>query len=177
MIVAVGSKNPIKVRAVEEAFKIYFPKIKVIDSESDSLVSSMPFGDDEAIAGAMNRARNAIKEHNADFGVGLEGAYRKVSKYGYFESPWFVIIDRKGNIGLSGGGGFLLPTIVVKKLKEGMELGDIMDEITGITNSKQKQGAIGFFTNGVIDRRKYYKNYIIMALSRFLHKDLYDKLT
>lgn len=171
MLIAVGSTNPVKIEAVKEAFSIYFKNIKAIGIETDSKVSAMPYGDREAISGAINRAKGALKTGEADFGVGLEGAYRRVGKYGYFESPWFAIINKKGIVSLSGGGGFLIPENIVKEIKKGKELGEIMDKITGVANSKQKMGAIGFFTRGVIDRKHYYRDYIIMALIKFINKN------
>lgn len=173
MLVAVGSKNPAKISAVRSAFLKFFKKVEVVSLDVESGVSKQPFGDEEAIVGAINRAKEAMKKSNADFGVGLEGAYRKVGKFGYFESPWFAVVDKNGKIGLAGGGGFCLPLRVVKELKKGEEMGDVMDKITGVSNSKQKMGAVGYLTNGVIDRKKYYEDYVIMAMARFLHKELY----
>jgi len=173
MIVAVGSKNPVKIEAVKEAFEIYFPKVKILCFELDSGVSSMPYGDKEIIKGAINRAKKARDLGKADYGVGIEGGYKKVHKQGYFESPWFAIMDKKGNVGLSGGGGFMLPDLIIDELKKGKELGEVMDKVSGISNSKQKDGAIGFFTKGIINRKLYYKNYIIMALIKFINKETY----
>lgn len=169
MFVVVGSTNPVKIEAVKEAFITYFKDVKVIGIKTDSKVSAMPFGDKEAIRGALNRAKQALKNTQADFGVGLEGAYRKVSKYGYFESPWFAIIDKRGILSLAGGGGFPLPKNIVDQLLIGRELGDVIDEVSGVSNSKHKMGAIGYFTKGAIDRKLYYKNYIIMALTKFIN--------
>lgn len=169
MLIAVGSKNPVKIEAVKEAFNIYFKDVKVLGVEVKSGVSIMPFGDTEAIKGAINRAKKSLRLGHADYGVGLEGAYRKVGKHGYFESPWFAIVDKKGTISLSGGGGFPLPKIITDQLLKGKELGEVMDKLTGVANTKQKMGAIGYFTHGAINRKQYYKNYIIMALIKFIN--------
>src|SRR5207249_9006643 len=69
--VNVGSTNPVKVRAVANVFRGLFPKrrpqVKPVDVTSK--VSEQPF-EVEAIEGAINRAREALKE--ADYGVGIE---------------------------------------------------------------------------------------------------------
>lgn len=172
--IAVGSKNPVKINAVKEAFRKYFKKIIVTAVEAKSRVSNQPKSEEEAIKGAINRARFAIKSVQADFGVGIEGSVRKVQNYGEIEAPWFVIIDKEGLMGMAGGGGFLIPKKVSLEIRKGKELGQIIDELAKTSNSKQKMGAIGFFTKGVIDRKEYYKNYVIMALVKFINKKLFD---
>ena len=42
MKIVVGSTNPVKVGAVEEAFKKYFPDCSVIGQEASSEVSEQP---------------------------------------------------------------------------------------------------------------------------------------
>ena len=56
-----------------------------------------------------------------------------------------------------------------------VELGYVMDRITNTENTKLKSGAIGFFTNGVMDRKELYIQGLIVAMAPFLHKDLYFK--
>ena len=40
-------------------------------------------------------------------------------------------------------------------------------------NTKQKGGAIGFLTNGVMDRKDLYVQGLIVALVPFIKKELY----
>jgi inosine/xanthosine triphosphatase len=68
-----------------------------------------------------------------------------------------------------------LPDSVVEKLELGIELGDVMDEIQNEQNTKQKHGAIGFFTNGVMTRKELYIEGLKVAIVPFLHKQMFFK--
>jgi len=83
------------------------------------------------------------------------------------------IIDSENNIGFGNSPQFELPEFVVNKLLTGMELGYVMDEILKEHNTKQKQGAIGFFTNGVMDRKELYVEGLKIAMVPFLHKEIF----
>jgi len=48
-----------------------------------------------------------------------------------------------------------------------------MDELTGENNTKQKDGAIGYLTKGVVKRAELYVPAVLMALVPFLNKDLF----
>jgi non-canonical (house-cleaning) NTP pyrophosphatase len=45
--------------------------------------------------------------------------------------------------------------------------------VTGEKNTKQNQGAVGFFTRGVMSRKGYYVAGLTVALIPFLNADLY----
>ena len=75
MKVAIGSKNPVKIEAVKEAFGKVWPDqdFEFIGIEVPSGVPDQPMSDEESIKGATTRANNALDRLNADFGIGLEG--------------------------------------------------------------------------------------------------------
>ena len=54
-----------------------------------------------------------------------------------------------------------------------MELGDANDKFFSSVNSKQGIGAIGYLTDGLIDRENYYLQAAIIALSELKHQDWY----
>ena len=62
MKILVGSKNPVKIEAVEETFLKYFKKVEVIGIEVDSNVPNQPINE-ETFEGAENRAL-ALKRIN-----------------------------------------------------------------------------------------------------------------
>ncbi|MCL5676274.1 MAG: inosine/xanthosine triphosphatase, partial [Patescibacteria group bacterium] len=81
---------------------------------------------------------------------------------------------KNGRAGLGCAGALEIPKSLVNKiLNEDKELGEVMDEKTGIANSKQKMGAIGILTNGLIDRQKAYEVMVIYALARFIKPEFY----
>ena len=171
---AVGSKNPIKIKAVENVFKKVFGDVEVQHIEVDSGVSHTPSSWEEIAQGAINRAKTALQEISADYGVGLEGGYEK-TKFGVFVTGAVAIVDKNGKFGISKGNGILLPKKVVEKLEQGQELGNIMDELQGVKNTKQMWGAVGFFTKNYSNRQESFEFAVLYALARFLRKELYEE--
>jgi inosine/xanthosine triphosphatase len=178
MKVLVGSTNPVKVLSVEIAFANYFENLEVMGIEVNSDVHTQPVNDDTYI-GAQNRAMKlkTINEQQnlcSDFFVGIEGGIAQ--QFGkWFAFGCMCIVDKEGRVGFGTSPHFELPEIVVEKLLKGIELGDVMDEIQNEQNTKQKHGAIGFFTNGVMNRKELYVEGLKVAIIPFLHKDLFFK--
>lgn len=176
MKILVGSKNPVKINSVEEAFKSFFDKIEVAGIEVASGVSNQPIGD-ETFVGAKNRVLALIKEDEtnnfgADFFVGIEGGIVKLFDR-WFAFGCMCVADKYENVGYGMSPQFELPKAVVEKLLKGIELGEVMDEIQNQENTKQKHGAIGYFTNGVMNRKELYIEGLKVAIVPFLHKKMY----
>lgn len=176
MKILVGSKNPVKIESVKEAFSKYFDDVEAEGIEVNSGVSVQPVND-ETYIGAQNRAFNLYelnKENNlgADFFVGIEGGIAKQYNR-WFAFGCMCIIDKEKNSGFGNSPHFELPEGIVKKLLGGIELGDVMDKIMNEQNTKQRGGAIGFFTNGVMSRKELYIEGLKVALIPFLHKKMF----
>lgn len=176
MKVLAGSLNPVKIQSAEEAFSKFFEEIEVEGMDVNSGVPDQPL-DENTFIGAENRAEelykiNRSKKLEADYFVGIEGGigqtYHKWLAYG-----GICIMDSKKRKAFGTSPQFELPQNIVEQLVEGKELGDVIDELTKIENSKHKFGAIGYFTNGVMDRKELYVNGIIAALVPFLNEGLY----
>lgn len=178
MKILVGSQNPVKINAVKEAFEKHFGQTEVIGIKVPSNVPDQPIND-ETFIGAENRARNLFKiniEQNlkADYFVGVEGGI--INQHNrWFAFGGMCVINKEEEIAFGSSPHFELPDIVVDKLLQRMELGHVMDEIMKTENSKCKSGAIGFFTNGVMDRKELYISGLLVAVVPFLHKNLYSK--
>ena len=175
MNVAVGSTNPVKIRAVRKAFKKVFPNEKIIIQGIDvsSGVSSQPMNDEESILGATNRAKRALKNSSADYGVGIEGGLNKTGKF-WFDCGWIVVIDKTNKRGIGSSMKMHTPQKMILMIKNNkMELGEVDDLVFKRMNSKQKKGHFGLMTNGAITRSHAYRDGVICALARFLHKNLY----
>ena len=176
MKILVGSLNPVKIKAVETVFGLYFKDISVLGVHVTSDVPAQPKGD-ETFDGAKNRAEklrlyNTKNKLGAEYFVGIEGGISEV--YGH----WFAfgamcILASKGDFSFGMSPHFELPEEIVKELLGGIELGDVMDRILQSKNTKRKNGAIGFFTNGKMNRRELYEYGLLMAMVPFLHTDLY----
>ena len=178
MKVLVGSKNPVKINAVKEAFERHFGKAEVIGINVPSNVPDQPINE-ETFTGAENRAKNLYKINdeqnlNADYFVGVEGGI--VNEHNrWFAFGGMCVINKEGKTAFGSSPHFELPKTVVDKLLDRVELGDVMDKIMKTENSKYKSGAIGFFTNGIMDRKELYVAGLLVAVVPFLHENLYSK--
>lgn len=171
--VAVGSQNPVKIEAAKRAFKKVFGNCEVFGTLVSSGVPDMPMSFEEAVRGAKNRAKRALGKLGTDFGVGFEGGLEQTSM-GTFLCGFVAVVDKKGRWGFGKGSGLFLPKSVVEKVKEGKELGDVMDKIGGVKNTKQHEGATGFFTRGLIPRTQSFEHTLIYALSRFMREEIFE---
>lgn len=173
--VVVGSKNPIKIQAVSEAFGNYFTDAEVLGIDVSSGVPDQPF-DDETFIGSENRARALYEQMNAsgeyDYFAGIEGGIVKVFN-SWFALGCICLMNREGKKSFGTSALFQLPDEWIERLRGGMELGHLIDEVTGDKNSKQKNGAIGYLTQNVLTRKDIYIEGVITALIPFLNKDIY----
>lgn len=172
--VAVGSTNPVKIEAVKIGFSKVWPNLTwaVSGLAVDSQISHQPMSDLESIRGARNRATAALANSTAAYGVGLEGGVQQIDDY-WFDCGWIVIKDRQGLEGIGSTARIITPQKMIDKLHEGLELGQVVDHFFGTTNAKQGQGHFGLMTNNAITRTRGYADGVIMALSRFLHPELF----
>src|SRR5688572_30530815 len=106
--VAVGSGNPVKLAAVMEVLEGVWPGARVEAQPVPSGVADQPFGDDETIRGARERAMAARRALDADVGIGLEGGVVESSS-GMRTCAWCVIVHRDGREGTGGSLAMPLP--------------------------------------------------------------------
>ncbi|RKD21141.1 hypothetical protein BEP19_15200 [Ammoniphilus oxalaticus] len=165
--VAVGSKNPAKLRAVEAAFRRMGIAAEVVGVTVPSGVSSQPFSDNETLTGAINRAKAAIS-NGYDFAIGLEGGVVETPPYGLFLCNWGAIIDQIGEIGVSGGHRLQLPEEIAKELRKGHELGTVIDRWANGANIHKNEGTIGILTRNQIRREQVFEDVVICAYAKFI---------
>lgn len=172
MKVAVGSKNPVKIASVKEAFEAVWPEeaweFEGVDIASG--VADQPMSDEESIRGARTRAAGALEATGADFGVGLEGGLQ-LSGGKWFDCGWIVVVDADGLEGIGSTVKMVVPEKIMELIRDGKELGHACDEVFGLTNSKQGQGHFGLMTNNVITRTSGYAQGVVSALAAFIHRE------
>jgi inosine/xanthosine triphosphatase len=171
--VFVGSGNPVKVRAVQDVLRaLSFPaRVRGLKVKTD--VSDQPF-DEEALQGAMNRAKSAIQ--GGDFGVGIEAGLMWSSALSdYFDVQYCAIIDRGGRITVGHGPGFTYPPRVLEKVKAGSTVGEAMERLTGIRRIGSREGAIGYLTEGRLDRKRLTESAVLMAMVPRIRREFYSK--
>lgn len=172
MKVAVGSLNPVKVTAVQMTFSRVWPEVEVVAVDVPTGVSDMPMSDEETITGARNRAHAARSQADADFGVGLEGGVHP-SADGLLLQGWVVVVDRNGREGIGGAARLPLPQHIARRIYAGEELGPIMDDVLNDHNIKQKGGAVGALTAGLVNRDETFAVAVGYALAPFVSAQLY----
>ncbi|WP_458207198.1 inosine/xanthosine triphosphatase [Haladaptatus sp. NG-SE-30] len=165
MRVGVGSRNPVKVAAVEAVLDGHIDaRVEPVTVESG--VAEQPFGERETVAGAENRARKAASDR--DLGVGLEGGVSDVpGTDGLYLIMWAAVTDGE-TVGRGSGPRLCLPESVARRIRDGEELGPVMDDVLGESDVAKKQGAAGALTDGIIDRQEALEHAVAGALAPFV---------
>jgi inosine/xanthosine triphosphatase len=194
-IVIVASTNPVKIDATRLGFEAMFAggmyHFQGVDVASG--VSRQPMTDAETLTGARTRAENArTARPDADFWAGIEGGVedrrmkdvpmgtvgtppsegRRMMDEGMHAFAWVVILGKELS-GEARTGTFQLPPEITRLVRQGVELGHADDIVFQRSNSKQKDGAIGILTDGLIDRTAYYEHAVMLALVPFKKRELY----
>lgn len=176
LIVSVGSKNPVKIQAVESAFESFWPELdlKVVGHDVASGVSNQPMSDEESRKGATNRAKAALAaEEQAAYGVGLEGGLQDIDGR-WTDTQWVVIVNRAGKTGVGQSVRVQVPDKMMKLIHDGMELGDVIDQVFQQTNMKQAGGYMNEVTRGLINRQQQGFGAVVTALAPFAYPDLFE---
>ncbi len=172
----VGSKNPVKINAVQLAFEAVFSaqEFEVEGISVPSGVAEQPMSDSETLQGARNRATAAKQAvEDAHFWVGIEGGVAPCEVDELESFAWVFIIGPEGKAGKARTSSFFLPPPVVKLINEGMELGHANDKIFSKVNSKQHNGASGLLSNDAVTRTMLYYQPVALALAPFVLPELY----
>lgn len=167
MLIAVGSKNPSKIKAVKIVVRKIFPKAQVIALDVESRVSPQPKSDAESIRGAVNRAKAALKKSRADFAIGMEGGMHKIGK-DWFESGWIAVVDKKGRVGLGSSARWQVSQKISTQLLKGKELAEVINDLTNRGDVHIKEGIMGLITNGHLPRHISYSHGIFFAFAPFI---------
>ena len=177
MKINVGSKNEQKVEAVREALQEYkdFENTEVFSLDVDSKVSNQPKTLEEIITGAMNRARNSFT--NCDYSIGLESGIFPVphTKSGYMDICMCAIYDGERYY-LGSSPAFEHPKGVIDLVfSKNYEIDEAAKEF-GITDNPRvgrSEGVIGILTKGILNRKGFSKQAVIMALIHLINKSYY----
>jgi len=166
--VAVASTNPVKIESARRGIAALYGATEASGVDVASGVSAQPWGNEETLRGAQNRARAARMQHpEADFAIGIEGGVEAMGD-DLLAMAWVVIIDREGKTGKARSGSFVLPRKIAALIREeGLELGDADDRVFGQSDSKRKNGSVGLLTGDVITRADFYTPAVTLALIPF----------
>lgn len=147
MNIVIGSENPTKIKSVQDVFEGH----EIISRDAKSMISPQPYSDEETRMGAVNRAKECAESASNVIGIGLEGGVMKLANDLYL-CNWGALATEDEKIFTASGARIVLPVEIAKQLKSGIELGDVMDDFTHRSGIRNKEGAIGIFTNDLISR-------------------------
>jgi inosine/xanthosine triphosphatase len=168
MNIRVGSKNPVKVSAVDETIRGYefLAEAAVEAADAASEVGEQPQSLEETIRGAMNRARNAYQ--NCDYSFGIEDGLMEAphASGNFFNVCACVIHDGKDfHLGLSSA--HPIPKEIMRLITErGYDMSQAFYE-TGLTQNQKlgsAEGAVAILTRGRLTRKDCVKQAVMMAL-------------
>jgi inosine/xanthosine triphosphatase len=166
MHVAIGSENPVKVTAVERVL----PDAELTAVAVDSGVPEQPWGREETVRGAHNRADAALSATDADFGVGIEGGVaERDTPGGLWLVMWAAVTDGR-DTHFGAGPSIRLPDPVADKLRDGGELGPVLDEELGREELGKQEGAVGVYTAGRVGRTDALADAVAGAFGPFLRQ-------
>ena len=167
MKINIGSANKIKVDAVKELLLDY-PHLKdaeISSFEVSSGIADQPKSLEETVQGAMNRAKEVLKD--STYGFGIESGLMIVAntKSGFMNVCACAIYDGKEYyLGLSSA--WEAPNKVMEHIKEGLNMSQAAFK-EGLTNNPKigsAEGIISILTKGRLTRKTYTQEAIRAAL-------------
>lgn len=164
MKIVIGSKNAAKMEAVQDVFL----NDEVISLETPSKVNAQPFSDAETLEGAVNRATSCVKEMPKSAGIGLEGGVMEMEDQ-LFVCNWGALMTPDGQTYTASGARIPLPAEIGEDLYRGFELGDVMDRYTEKTRVREKEGAVGVFTNEFVGRKEMFLHVVKLLRGQFTY--------
>ncbi len=179
--VAVGSKNPVKLRATRNVLRALAGCVRVTGVRVEKPFAQ-PLGQAQIIRGAVTRAQQALKASSYDFGVGIEAGLVPAprTRSGFVDVQWCAILDREGNLTLGHGSGFEYPRKAIEEVfVRKREVGKVMERLSGIKRIGERMGAIGYLSRGRLTRTRLTEQAVFMAMLPRIRTSLYDlpKLT
>ncbi|WP_370621813.1 DUF84 family protein [Bacillus sp. JCM 19034] len=84
---------------------------------------------------------------------------------------WGVLIHEDGREWVAGGARILLPDTIAQELRSGKELGDVMAEYVGDTDIRSKQGAVGVFSHGLVNRKEMFSHIVKLLYGQYQYSE------
>lgn len=173
MKIIIGTTSELKIRAAREAFRILNIDPEISTVKSDSEIPDQPFGIDQIITGAKNRAKNALVSNPADFSIGIENGIIHVEQLNkWMETLAVVVVASDGRISVGLGSAYPVPDWAVEIIeKENTELGKVIQKL----NPDLEKDPINYFSDGTIKREETITQAVVSAMLEFVNSDKYKK--
>ena len=164
--IAVGSPNKIKHAGVAAAMGAFLPGLKmdIVGFDVATGVPEQPRGKD-TMAGARQRARAALAVRpHMDYAVGVEAGLQQDDDGAWFDVQACAVLDRVGRFTEGWGPAFVHPDWVTKRALAGEMVSDILGPVAGDHRIGGTTGAIGFLSDGAMNREELTRIGVLMAL-------------
>lgn len=166
MKIGIGTKNQAKCTAVRIEWEKHVTGSTFQEYNVSSGVSDQPIGDHETCTGAKNRALQVLLDTDIDIAFGLEGGVKELDGIMYI-CNWGVLATKEGQLFIAGGAQIPLPEEVAKPIRAGSELGPVMDSYMMREGIRHKEGAVGIFTNGLVNRSDMFEHIIRLLIGQY----------
>ncbi len=164
MIVAVASRNPNKLRAVERAYAMFGLRAVVLSAERPPDLPPQPLGLAEVFRGAAERARHALSASpSAEHGVGIEAGVVELGDL-RLDVTVAAVADRSGLVTAGVGPGFQVPGRFLADVLRGVELGKLAEAFFGRPAVGYREGLVGVLSRGRVTRLDLNTAAVAMAL-------------
>jgi inosine/xanthosine triphosphatase len=174
---------------------------EVVGIEVPSGVRHTPLSREDLMAGARHRAETLVQRALAEntpwkYFVGLEGGIdvipgpyampnldvlpdvdivSEAGKRWVFLENWAYVTDGTPLGAFGQSGAVLLPDSLAKTVvDDGVELSEAIDALTGRHNIRDREGAWGILTRGLISRQEAFRLAVINAFAPFFNRDVYS---
>jgi len=153
--VGVFTRNKAKVLGVEKAFKVFFDDVSVETVYSNELkLVRQPSSVEEALDGALKRARYCFDLGVFDYSVGLEGGVDRVSTGStsfYIAFHIAYVLDGNGRYAVGLSSGYQVPQQFIDDIL-GDEMASVLARLTGSMKSREDIGFVGYLSNSLVTR-------------------------
>ncbi|KOS67603.1 NTPase [Lysinibacillus contaminans] len=167
MNIAIGTTNKAKIGAVEVISNRVFENTEFTYYKAASDVSEQPMTTEETRQGAINRARNTMASTGSALSFGLEGGVTEIEGVMYV-CNWGALVLADGTVFTAAGAQIVLPIEIAQEIRAGKELGPVMEAYTQRRDIRQHIGAVGIFTQGLVDRQAMFEHIVALLVGQYL---------
>lgn len=158
-----GSKNPNKIRAVEDAYRLFGIPAVVIPAPKQVATPPQPVGLEAVLAGAVERAKAALQAvEKAGHGVGIEAGVVEAGGV-HLDITIAAVADRDGRVTIGFGPAFQIPPPFLPQVLSGVEMGALAEQYFKKPSIGYREGLIGALTKRRITR--YHLNLAAVAMA------------
>lgn len=184
MLILVGSIRPAKVTAARSALESIarvnprFRDVTVRTVDVTDVAPTMPMTEIAILDGARLRARTILdgvadKRQTDVLGIGMEGGLCPLpgDDKRYVLNTWAAVTDGV-RWGFGAGGAIVLPSHIARRVLDGSELGDVIDDIAHAA-VRGTRGTWGVLTADLIGRHDSFRAALLAACAPFYNPDVY----